>query len=99
MNNLNKLSQKYSKYILVGDFNAEDSETCLSNFLFEINAKNVVKNCICWKNVENPSCIDFVTPASLFDFHKMVITVLKTAFAKLVPRKVMYRDYKNFNRG
>ena len=29
----------------------------------------------------------------------MVITILKTAFAKLVPKRVIYRDYKNFNRG
>ena len=28
----------------------------------------------------------------------MVITILKTAFAKLVPKRVIYRDYKNFNR-
>ena len=28
----------------------------------------------------------------------MVITVPKTAFAKLIPKRVIYRDYKNFNR-
>ena len=28
----------------------------------------------------------------------MVITVLKTAFAKLIPKKVIYMDHKNFNR-
>ena len=32
------------KYMLVADYNAEDSETCLSNFLFEINVKNIVTN-------------------------------------------------------
>ena len=34
----------------------------------------------------------------LSDFFKMVITVLKTAFAKLIPKKVIYMDYKIFNR-
>ena len=34
----------------------------------------------------------------LSDFQKMVITVLKTAFSKLVAQKVIHRDYKNFNR-
>ena len=38
-----------------------------------------------------------ITPG-LSDFQKMVITVLKTAFAKLVPKNVIYRDYENFNR-
>ena len=42
-----------------------------------------------FKSVENRSCIDLATTVSLSDFHKMVITVLKTAFAKLVPKKVM----------
>ena len=97
--------------MLVEDFNAEDSETYLSNFLLEINAKNIVNNYTCHKSVENPSCIDFVIkniPLSfqntvtittgLSDFYKMVITVLRTAFAKLIPKKVIYRDYKNFNR-
>ena len=36
--------------------------------------------------------------AGLSDFFKMVITVLKTAFAKLIPKKVIYMDYKIFNR-
>lgn len=34
----------------------------------------------------------------LSDFFEMVITVLKRAFAKLIPKKVIYMDYKNFNR-
>ena len=96
--------------MLVWDFNAE-AETCLSNFLSEINAKNIINNYACYKSVENHSCIDLVianSPLSfqnmvtittgLSDFHKMLIIVLKTGFAKLVLKKIMYRDYKNFNR-
>ena len=96
--------------MLVEDFNVEDSETCLPNFFFKINAKNIVSNYTCYKSVENPSCIDLVimncplsfqntmTITCLFDFHKMVITVVKTTSAKLFPNKVIHRDYKNFNR-
>ena len=29
--------------MLVGDFNAKKSEPCLLQFLFEMNAKNIVK--------------------------------------------------------
>ena len=46
---------------VIEDFNAEDSETCLSNFLFELNAivnKTVVNNYTYCKSVKNPSCID-----------------------------------------
>ena len=31
------------------------------------------------------------------DFHKMVVTVLKTEFVKLDPLKITYRDYKKYN--
>ena len=110
---LNKLSQKYNKNMLVGYFNAYDSETCLSNFLFELSAKNIVDNYTWYKGVENPSCIGFVITNSplrfqntvtitkgLSEFHKitLLIIVLKTMFAKLIPRNVIYRDYKNFNK-
>ena len=37
---LYKYSKNYEKFLLVGDFNAEESEPCLSLFLYEYNAKN-----------------------------------------------------------
>ena len=46
--------------MLVGHFNAEDSGTCLSDVLFEVNAKNIVNNYGCCKSVKNRSCIDLV---------------------------------------
>ena len=97
--------------MLVGDFNAEESEPCLSQFLYEYNAKNIVKENTCFKNALNPSCIDlFITnsPLSfqntiavsngLSDFHKMVITVMKMSFKKHSPIERHYRDYKYFDR-
>ena len=44
--------------MLVGDFNAEESKSCLSQFLYEYNAKNIVKENTCFKNAWNPSYID-----------------------------------------
>ena len=74
---------------------------------YKHNSKNLVKSKTCFKSLENPSCIDlFLTnsPLSfqntvtmstgLSDFHKMVITVLKTTFAKKKPKEIIYRDYK-----
>ena len=34
--------QTYEKFFLIGDFNAEDTESCLSQSLFEYDAKNIV---------------------------------------------------------
>ena len=86
--------------MFVGDFNGEEWEPCLSQFLYEYNAKNIVKEDTCFKNALNPNCIDlFITNSrlsfqdtiavsnELSDFHKMVITVQRH-----------YRDYKHFDR-
>ena len=101
----------HEKILLVGDFNAEDTESCLSNFLNENNLVNIVKTKTCFKSKNNPSCIDlFITncPKSfqntiavttgLSDFHKMIVSVLKKSFKKNKPKVICYKDYKNLNR-
>ena len=99
----------YEKFLLAGDFNVDEKESCIKNFLFEYNAKNLVKEKTCFKSIENPSCIDlFLTNSyqsfqntttvttGLSDFHKMVVTVMKTTFPKAKPKVIQYRDYKKF---
>ena len=81
----------YEMFLLAGDFNIEENEGHLQDFLLEYNASNLVKKPTCFKSLSNSSCIDlFLTnfPRSfqntdtvstgLSDFHKMVVTVLKT---------------------
>ena len=65
----------------------------------------------CYKNPDNPSCIDlFLTnrprtfqctttiETGISDFHKLVVTVLKT-YQKQRPKIIYYRNYKNFENG
>ena len=93
--------------MLVIDFNVEESEPYLSQFLYEYNAKNIVKKNSYFKNMLNPNCIDLFIRNSLLsfhittsvsnglsDFHKMVITVMKMSFKKHYPIQRHYRDYK-----
>ena len=100
----------YEKVLLAGDFNIDYKEEILEEFLFEQNLKNLVKEPTCFKTIDNPSYIDLFltnTPPSfqntiavetgLSDFHKMVVTVMKTTFPKAQPKIVYYRDYKNFD--
>ena len=100
----------YEKILIAGDLNIDSEEEILQEFLFEQNLKNLVKHPTCYKNVENPSCIDlFLTNSflsfqhtttvetGLSDFHKMAVTVLKTTFPKAQPKIIYYRDYKNFD--
>ena len=85
----------YTKFLLIGDFNAEENETCMSAFLYQHNLKNLVKHKTCFKSTDNSSCIDlFLTncansfqntttiSAGISDCHNMVVTVLKTTFTK-----------------
>ena len=97
--------------MLIGDFNAEESEPCFSQFLFEMNAENIVKESTCYSTLSNSSCFDLVITISssrfqntkaistrLSDFHKMVITVSKQTFKRSSPTELVYRDNKNFDR-
>ena len=105
-----KKYSSYDKFLLAGDFNTEETNEFLEDFLFEHHAKNLVKDATCFKSIDKPSCIDlFITnsPLSfqntttvttgLSDFHKMVVTVMKTSFPKSKPKIIHYRDYKKFD--
>ena len=99
----------YDNVLLLGDFNAEFSEPCLNDFCDICYLKNLVKEPACFKNPDNPSCIDlFLTnrpktfqctttiEAGISNFHKLVVTVLKTFYKKQRPKIIHYRNYRNF---
>lgn len=50
----------HERYLLIGDFIAQDSELCISQFISEMNAKNIIKLFTRHKNPSNPSCIDLL---------------------------------------
>ena len=61
-NSIDLYNQNYDKFTLVGDFNSEDTEPHLAQFLYEHDFKNLVRHITCYKNPYNPSCIDlFIT--------------------------------------
>ena len=99
----------YDKFLLAGDFNAEEGEAVLDNFMEEFCAKKLVKEPTCFKNTKIPICIDlFITNSygsfqktttistGLSDFHKMIITVLKTTYPKAQPKVIPYRDFSKY---
>ena len=68
-----------------------------------------MKEPICFKNPDNPSCIDLLLTnrprtfpctttidAGISDFHKLVVTVLKAFYKKQRPKIIHDRNYKNF---
>ena len=81
----------------------------MRNFCNSYSLNSLIKQPTCFKNPENPSCIDLiltnkprsfqstcVIETGLSDFHRMTVSVLKTHFRKLPPKVVTYRDFKKF---
>ena len=82
----------------------------MSDFCSLFNFKSLIKDPTCFKNPENPSCIDLiltnkphsfqntaVLETGLSDFHKLTLTVLKTSFRKMPPKVITYRNYKYYS--
>ena len=104
------LCEKYENIILLGDFNSELTEDSMQDFCNIYNLKCLVKEPACFKNPDNPSCIDLILTnkyrsfqnttvfeSGLSDFHKFTITVMKICFPKQKPKVINYRNYKTFN--
>ena len=92
--NLSKISDRnssrYDKYLCIGDFNLEISDTALRNFCNLYNLRDLIRELTCFKNPGKPSCVDlFLTNCSrsfqntqvieigFSDFLKMNLTVSK----------------------
>ena len=109
-NKLDLCSSRYENFFLFGDFNAEPHNPYLEDFCLNYSLSNLIKEPTCFKNPENPSCIDLILtnfPKSfqnsmaietgLSDFHKMTVTVMKSHYKKLKPKIICYRKYTNFS--
>ena len=64
---------------------------------------------MCYKNSNNPSCIDHIlanSPKSFFktetvftglsDSHKLVLSVFKLHFSKAKAKEILYRNFRDF---
>ena len=101
---LNELSIKYD------NFNSEMHEEPMNIFCTTYNLKNLVKEPTCFKNIDNPSCIDLiltnkpsyfqtttVVETGISDFHKLTLTIIKSTLPKVEPKIFHYRNYTNFD--
>ena len=89
-NNLDLYSAKYENIILIRDFNLSTEESHMETFGESCELKNLIKVPTCYKNPQNPSCIDLILTMM------MRVTVMKTTFQKLYPKIIHYRDYRKY---
>ena len=63
----------YDNILFLGDFNSQPLENCKNDFCNVYKLSNIVKEPICFKNPNNPSCIDLFLANCPKCFYKMVI--------------------------
>ena len=101
---------RYDHILLIGDFNLEISERSMHDVCNVYNPESISNTPTCFKNPANPSSIDLllknsknnfdeilVLESGQSDFHKLVVSILKSYFKKEAPKVIIYRDYKYFN--
>lgn len=86
-------SSKYDNFIALRSYNAELSNSAVSESCSIYNLKNLIKDSICFKTLEHLTCTDLILTkwsksfqnanvfkAGLSDFHKLIFTVWNFPF-------------------
>ena len=108
--NLDLFATKYKRLLFLGDFNAGMEDSSIKTFYSNFILTSMINKPTYYKNPDKPTCIDLILtncPGSfqnscvietvLSDFHKMIVTVMKTSYWKIEARSINYRDYKSFS--
>ena len=108
--NTDLYSSTYENFIFLGNFNAGMEHSALKDYKNLYFLTSLISKPIYWKNCSNSTCINLilisrpkfwqsanVIETRLSDFHKIVITIIKTTLRKLKPKIINYREYKIFS--
>ena len=109
-NGIDASCKKYENILIMGDFYADVKEVSLRLFCNQYKLKSPNKDPTCYKNIDNPSCIDLLLTnsaksfentctieTSLSDLHKLVVTVLNEKHERMPPKVIQYRNSKKFD--
>ena len=107
---IEKNRYKYENLILMGDLNETVDETNTKTFMEDNDLKSLIKDYTCYKNPNNPRCIDHILTnqklkfknsctfdCGLSDFHRLIVTSFRFTFSPGAPKQVFYRSYKKFD--
>ena len=102
---LDEHSKKYEKYVFIGDFNVNTSDSSMKKFCSLNRLKNLINKPTCYKKSEKPTCIDLilsnqpilfqrstVLETGLSDFHLLTVTEFKMSSQKCKPHIITYRN-------
>ena len=66
---LEAFNERYEHLLIMGDLNADVSGASMTSFFTLFKLKSIVKEPICYKDPENPSCIDLFLTNCPKSFH------------------------------
>ena len=72
----------YEKVILGVDFNSQIGENCIDTFMYQHNLQSINKEPSCYKNPNNPSCIDLFLTTSPRSFTKLKPSLQSIRFSQ-----------------
>ena len=98
-----------TKVVLLGNLNIVRDNTQLQNFCESFLLEHLIKKPTCYKG-DTPTGIDHIITnipkrfmksialeTGVSDHHKIIMTIFRSTFAKVIPKTFYYRCYKNFN--
>ena len=95
--------------VLLGDLNLVRDNTQLQNFCESFLFEHLIKKATCYKgdtltgidhiitNISKCFMKSLALETGISDQHKMIMTILRSTFAKGKPKTFYYRCYKKFN--
>ena len=91
----------YERVALAGDFNAQVGEKQFDTILYQHELTSINRNPTCYKNPNNPSCIDHILTNSPKSFFKTetVFTGLSEVLSKAKTKEIPYRNFRDFKEG
>ena len=97
---LDKAVNKYGNIFIAGDLNIDtgDESKDTNNYLCDFMNLFCTFLNIMLTNIMRSFQETSTVTTGISDCHKMIVTYLKAHFKKLRPKKIVYRDYRNFNK-
>ena len=74
-------TKKYDNFIVLGDVNCEASNDCMKDFCEAFNSSSLVKKPTCFKNPENPTCIDSILTNRSIAFKILLLWKLESSIS------------------
>ena len=90
-------STTYEKILILGDFNVGKEEQHMKAFCDNYNLTSLIKESSCYKNPNNPTCIDLILSNTHRSFQSTCVILTGPSGFHLMALIVMKRSFRKFH--